>query len=306
MKRYHKWLSLALAVFVLIQLTLFVFPAYAAGSQSVTIHLTEEIDGKQAPVSGVRLYYWKVSDETTESKESAESFLKRLTTIHGEDYKDHSALNRKFGKGGVSVPSDSDGRVYLNLPYGKYYIISDAYPNGKYYLSPLVVISKSTSETNIEGKPMDITIPHKPNNPSRIVGDHNFIKVGDSRGKNPLAGAKFRVTKKEKDKYVTVQRDGKDYVVESGEDGRFKVTDLPYGTYYLWETVAPQNYRTLRDRVAFEVDKNSKTSEVTRIVNKPDTGNKVSIPKTGDFMLTLLCVVGAMFFFLGSRLVKEK
>ncbi|WP_366920476.1 MSCRAMM family protein, partial [Streptococcus pneumoniae] len=68
-------------------------------------------------------------------------------------------------------------------------------------------------------------------------GNVDFMKV-DGRTNTSLQGAMFKVMKEENGHYTPVLQNGKEVVVASGKDGRFRVEGLEYGTYYLWELQA--------------------------------------------------------------------
>lgn len=52
--------------------------------------------------------------------------------------------------------------------------------------------------------------------------------IADDSEKTPLKGAKFKVMIKSGNVFVPVMRNGKDYILESDENGFFEATDLPY------------------------------------------------------------------------------
>ncbi|MBZ4283812.1 prealbumin-like fold domain-containing protein, partial [Streptococcus pneumoniae] len=62
-------------------------------------------------------------------------------------------------------------------------------------------------------------------------GNVDFMKV-DGRTNTSLQGAMFKVMKEENGHYTPVLQNGKEVVVASGKDGRFRVEGLEYGTYY--------------------------------------------------------------------------
>lgn len=138
------------------------------------------------------------------------------------------------------------------------------------------------------------------------TGSYNFYKTDGSRKKG-LAGAEFVITQNKDGKDERVQRDGKDLVLNSGDDGKFSVYDLPYGTYSIWETKAPKGYSLLNGSLEFEINDNS-FEKVLIIENTIEGGDEspLPLPKTGDITLIVLVVAGAVMIGLGKYLIKDK
>ena len=134
-------------------------------------------------------------------------------------------------------------------------------------------------------------------------GEKVFVKTSNAKNPEFLEGAIFRVTVKKDGNYIPVQRDGKDYEITSKKNGEFKVSDLDFGTYYLWEIKAPKGYKQLSEPIEFVIDENSKTNEITVIKNEPF---KPMIPKTGDIVFISMVIGGAIVFITGYVISREK
>ena len=118
--------------------------------------------------------------------------------------------------------------------------------------------------------------PPTPNNP---YGSYNFVKVDDSKEQKRLAGATFALYKVSEDgKQSPYEVNGKRYTVKSGDNGEFKVENLPYGKYVLRETVAPAGYILDVNPIEFTISKDSANAEAIMIVNKRNPDRPVTPP----------------------------
>lgn len=104
------------------------------------------------------------------------------------------------------------------------------------------------------------------------TGGRRFIKTSDDVEAKPLQGAVFQVLRIEEDKWQNISRDGEALTVISEEDGSMLVSDLPIGTYYLYEVAAPKEYIRKEGVYAFEITADSMDKDPMVIVNsKEDT-----------------------------------
>lgn len=230
---------------------------------------------------------------------------------------------REAGSGsGAKVETDNNGWAKLDdLIAGKTYVITEmSTVNGYVKLTEeikfkvennkLVIVDDPAGAASVTGDGLSIKIVNK-----LQLGDANFVKI-DERTKEKLEGAQFAIAKDEaKSAYALLDDDHKfirwtDRIqdatkVTSDKNGEFKVSGLPYGTYYLEETSAPENYDQLDKLVKFMIDDKSGSKEVQEIENrhKDDYG----LPVTGGIGIWaliaagLIAVTGSWYIYRRSR-----
>lgn len=90
------------------------------------------------------------------------------------------------------------------------------------------------------------------------------------------------------------------------EDGKILMYGLAYGTYYIVETKAPENYNLLTEPVVVEIDANSHTEEAVVTVYN----TKFLLPETGGIGTGLFTAFGLIFiggaFVLAFGCVRKK
>ena len=104
-------------------------------------------------------------------------------------------------------------------------------------------------------------------------------------------------------------------VLTSDGQGRFEITGLAYGTYYLEEKTAPKGYAKRNDTPEFKVEKGSySTVGVDFKYNEADTENsakqiinkKVSIPQTGGIGTIIFTAIGLAIMASAIIAIKKR
>lgn len=293
MKRSYRITGLLFGLLLVVLLPVLVF---AAGSNKLHIYkinnravhsLLEKPEG--APVQGAIYRIWRVDDvDRTTDQAGYDRALRDLAKFSIAE------LDAEYSDPAVkeSAPTDADGKTtYADLPDGRYYVqevehTATGWTASKYstpFLVDLPYLLNGVLLTEVSAHPKGYTPTEPPEEPEEPTGGEKFIKV-DDKGTG-LEGARFKVVVRVKDEagndkkdaagnylYEAVQKDGKDIVLASDAQGRFEVTGLPYGIYWLVETVSPPGYTLLKEPLEFFVTKTSYDDvTIIRIVNKkPD------------------------------------
>jgi len=210
-------------------------------------------------------------------------------------YENGEAVMTKNGtfdeKGSAEVfVTDKDGRITIrDAKPGLYFFKEIEAPHG------YEIVNEQSDFAIFKGEGATVKVINK-----KRLGSFNFFKTDDSR-KIGLSGAEFVITRNVNGIDQKIKRNGKDLVLNSADDGKFSVYDLPYGTYNIWETKAPSDYTLLQGSLKFEIDDNS--FEKVLII---ENSKKPPIPKTGDITLIVLVIAGAVMIGLGKYLIKDK
>lgn len=208
--------------------------------------------------------------------------------------------------------TDSNGKIVVkNLPKGKYVFREVEALDGY----KIVERDNSFEIYSKEGKRIKV-VNVKEEKPKYGV---KFIKT-DENGIS-LEGAEFKVYEKNGNQEKPVLKNGKFYIVKSGADGRFVITDLDKGSYVLWETEAPEGYIKSNKKFPFEINEESYDKGTLKIENKKEekppvpnenVGNKPpfkgrkDMPKTGDITLIISSIAGIILIAMGSKMILSK
>ena len=169
------------------------------------------------------------------------------------------------------------------------------------------------------------TVDKTPPTPEVVTGGKRFVKVdADVNEQSPLKGAKFVVRDADKDdaNYLVIDPTTKavswttdeSLATEftSDDQGLLSILGLDYGTYFLEETEAPNDYVKLGSRIEFTVDEDSYgTPEQLVSPEKIPNHHKGTLPSTGGkgivifIVIGLLAIVSASFYFVNSRNAKR-
>lgn len=236
----------------------------------------------------------------------------------------------------TDIETKSGGKIYLReMPEGDYYFEEISTIEGyiksedSYEFSVDENHNIKTESLKVENAPENETPTPPGENPK---GSHSFIKVDkDDHGKK-LAGAKFKVQKLVDDKYMTVVRNGSEYIIESDANGALEVTDLEYGHYRLKEVGFPEDYNPVSEFTEFDISAASALNTGVLIENEynppkeetppptpptppetPSTPTKTltsrsrgPLVKTGDIRIWIYFAIGLIMIAAGFIIIRNQ
>ena len=129
-------------------------------------------------------------------------------------------------------------------------------------------IEYSNNKNFVKAETGDVTITNTKNI------EIEFFKYKTENGqKIPISDIEFELYKKNAlGRYEVVTNDGKNVVVKSGADGKFKFDSLEVGEYAIKEIKAPEGYRTPKNFVrTFEITSEGKVKYENAVYNSDDT-----------------------------------
>lgn len=237
----------------------------------------------------------------------------------------------------TDIETKAEGRIYLlEMPKGDYYFKEITAIEG-YEKSddPFEFSVDENHRILVDGKFDSVKVPNTPEGkptPKNPKGSHKFIKVDkDDHGKK-LAGAKFKVQKLIDDKYMTVVRNGSEYIVESDANGALEVIDLEYGHYRLKEVGFPEDYNPVAEFTEFDISAASSLNTPVLIENEhkppkeetppptpptppetPSTPTKTltsrsrgPLVKTGDIRIWVYFAIGLLMIVAGFIIIRNQ
>lgn len=237
----------------------------------------------------------------------------KLLVRRGNEYVE--IKNKDSHKSDDGAVSGDDG-LYISNEFGE--IIVNDIKKGDYIFREVeaptgYLIKNVDTKFTVTDKSVELRVVNSRTTTEK--GRHDFMKTDESN--RPLGGAVFKVMTKDKDgKFSPVKKDGRDYIVTSGSNGKFAVENMDFGKYFLIEIKAPVGYVLLSEPVEFEIKKQADDNSISVIFikNKKDStitrrkipGDKIirrKIPKTGDIGYFMLMVAGLVLFIIGRRIV---
>ena len=129
-------------------------------------------------------------------------------------------------------------------------------------------IEYSNNKNFIKSESSDVKITNTKN-----IEVEFFKYKTENEQKIALPDVEFELYKQDiTERYLPVQKNGKNVVVKSGADGKFKFDNLEVGKYAIKEIKAPKGYRTPKNFVrTFEITSEGKVKYENTVYNSDDT-----------------------------------
>ena len=199
----------------------------------------------------------------------------------------------------TETTSTTTGKLtFANLKVGTYKLIESISPTGyEENLTEYTVIASLDSAGNVVVKINDVVIT--PTAPFKVVnilkvGTLSIIKQNKMDSSEKLSGAIFELRKYTGVNYTVIHTGTTD------ANGQISWSNIPYGTYKLVETKAPDGYNLLDGDIEVIIDKDH--INVTKTIENVPVKE---LPATGGMGTTLFTVIG-LAMMLGTGYIYRK
>lgn len=220
-------------------------------------------------------------------------------TIDGDTYTPHHTLievteTTTDDEGNTTTKGTGRYELY-SIEKGKYIVVETKTPVGYVdehkefsfeitYDQQTVPLYDEEAFTDIDNTELEIIEKHHYVYNTRICGDVYLYK-SDADNRKRLSGAVFHIwadsdrdgkLNRKTDESIGIMKEIKD--ADGKGTGEYEMTDLPYGDYFVLETVAPEGYMKSKKTYAFSITENGVRVFVDDVLNPPIKGN-VSVLK---------------------------
>ena len=221
----------------------------------------EEIEDTSSlgkPLSGVTFDIYKVADDETSTETPQTGKIDSKTT-------------------------DSNGEItFTNLDLGRYLIVESKAPSNVISKSENFLVNVPTTvTTETNGESVNNTIYDIHVYPKNLYGSGAVKLIKVNQDNDLLAGAEFKLYKKNIDGTYTAYNDTTYTTSSNGElKGTIAIDGLPFGNYAFIETKAPSGYTLDPTPNDFTIDKNG---SITINANKYVTSGDVELVKVTNY-----------------------
>ncbi|MBU5591670.1 hypothetical protein KQI89_07815 [Clostridium sp. MSJ-4] len=195
--------------------------------------------------------------------------------LQGAEFKLYKEADTSYKKPVATAISDKSGHVeFKNIEYGKYNIKETKAPKG--YVLSKEVLTANITKSGITVKANPESISNKRIRENKIIGNIEFIKLGEER--EPLQGAEFKLYKETDTNFESPIA-----TAISDESGRVEFKNIEYGRYNIKETKAPEGYVISKEVLTANIIENGITVKANpeSISNTRIKGN-IEFTKLGE------------------------
>lgn len=254
------------------------------------------------------------------------------TTLQVYAYSDDGVINDRLVKDThYTLTKNTNG---FTVEFNDAYLKSHETEEYKIIVSYVAILTGDAKIGKVDGNKNKAKLTYGDNNTTSVESVTNIYTFGIPVFKytgidTPLAGATFSLysdercteasrinlfkadtTKETYRKFITGKDTGtKVTEITTIADGKFNITGLKSGTYYLKETAAPKGYNVLAKSVTIVIDTDGKITidgtEVTQVGVKNNAGS--ILPSTGGIGTTIFYIAGAFLVLIsGVVLIAKK